>query len=261
MIYLCIPSYNEAPTIGLLLWKIRRVFGDFPREYHLSVLDDGSTDETSEVLEPYAKIMPLTVRRHPSRQGYAATVEQLLRTAIEQTDRPKRDCVVLMHADFAHGPEFLPELIKQIESGADLVVAQGTLRGEPSRSLRWLRRWAPILLRGRVSVPGVSDLTSGFAAFRLVTLRNTLRTQQGPLLTTDGWAANAELLGRLAQQARRIVAINAVERHDLRPRPSRVQPWEEVRRLWSARGRLRNLAVPARASRPEAADQPAEVLT
>ena len=33
MIYVCIPSYNEAPTVGLLLWKIRQVFAAFPREY------------------------------------------------------------------------------------------------------------------------------------------------------------------------------------------------------------------------------------
>ena len=41
MIYVCIPSYNEAPTVGLLLWKVRQVFAGFPREYQLLVLDDG----------------------------------------------------------------------------------------------------------------------------------------------------------------------------------------------------------------------------
>ena len=40
MIYVCIPSHNEAPTVGLLLWKIRQVFASFPREYQLLVLDD-----------------------------------------------------------------------------------------------------------------------------------------------------------------------------------------------------------------------------
>ena len=30
MIYVCIPCYNEAPTVGLLLWKIRQVFSGFP---------------------------------------------------------------------------------------------------------------------------------------------------------------------------------------------------------------------------------------
>ena len=49
MLYVCIPSYNEAPTIGLLLWKIRQTFTAFPREYQLLVADDASTDATASV--------------------------------------------------------------------------------------------------------------------------------------------------------------------------------------------------------------------
>ena len=65
MIYVCIPSHNEAATVGLLLWKIRQVFAGFPREYQMLVLDDGSTDATAEILEPYSLVLPLTVVRHP----------------------------------------------------------------------------------------------------------------------------------------------------------------------------------------------------
>src|SRR6478752_3608668 len=66
MIYVCIPSCDEAPTVGLLLWKIRQVFAAFPREYQLLVLDDGSTDSTAAVLEPYARVLPLTIIRRRS---------------------------------------------------------------------------------------------------------------------------------------------------------------------------------------------------
>ena len=48
MLYICIPTYNEAPTIGVLLWRIRKVLKDFPREYEIVVFDDGSTDATTE---------------------------------------------------------------------------------------------------------------------------------------------------------------------------------------------------------------------
>src|ERR671928_2191697 len=134
MIYVCIPSYNEAPTIGLLLWKIRQVFAGFPREYQLLVLDDGSDDPTAEVLERYTRVLPLTVVRHPERKGYAVSIEELLRQAVNRTDRPKRDSAILMHADFAHGPSDIPDLVRRIESGADIVIAQTKLQGEPSRA-------------------------------------------------------------------------------------------------------------------------------
>ena len=245
MIYVCIPSYNEAPTVGLLLWKVRQVFAGFPREYQLLVLDDGSDDNTPEVLDRYTRVLPLSVIRHDRRQGYAASVEELLRQAVERTDRPKRDCAILMHADFAHGPSFIPDLVRRIESGADIVVAQSRLEGEPSRARRFVRRLAPVLLRGAVSVPGVSDLISGFAIFRLVTLRNAFRGNPGRLLTTQGWSANAELYGRTARHARRVETIAAVERRDLRQRPSRVSSWDAAVAVWRSRGSLRLPPPPA----------------
>lgn len=255
MIYVCIPSHNEAPTVGLLLWKIRQVFAAFTREYQLLVADDASTDVTADLLQSYARVLPLTLVRQETRRGYARTVEALLRLAVSRTDRPKRDCAIVMHADFAHGPHFLPELVRRIESGADVVVAEGVLQGEPSSGLRLLRRWAPLMLRGAVEVPGVRDVVSGFAAFRLITLRNAFRDRQDGLLTTDGWSANAELLARAARQARRVEVIAAVERHDLRQRVSRVRPWDEMRELWRARGRLHAASAPVmpieRASRQE----------
>lgn len=263
MIYVCIPSYNEAPTIGLLLWKVRQVFAGFPREYQLLVLDDGSSDSTSEVLERYTRVLPLTVTRHEERKGYASSVEELLRQAVERTDRPKRDCAILMHADFAHGPHFIPDLVRRIESGADIVVAQGRLQGEPSRSRRLLRRLAPVLLRGAVTVPGVSDVVSGFSIFRLVTLRNAFRGSSEPLLTTQGWAANAELYGRTARHARRVETIAAVERRDLRQRPSRVTSWESAMAIWRSRRSLRLVPPPARAAEPAHGEESrhAEVAT
>jgi glycosyltransferase involved in cell wall biosynthesis len=261
MIYVCIPSHNEAATIGLLLWKIRQVFVGFPREYQLLVLDDGSTDPTSEVLEPYTRVLPLTLVRHPERRGYAASVQKLLRTAIELTDRPKRDAAILMHADFTHNPQVIPDLVRRIESGADLVVAEGKLEGEPSRGQRMLRRYAPHLLRGIVAVPGVRDVVSGFAIIRLVALRNAMRSHGGGFLVTDGWAANAELYWRTGRYARRVESVASIERHDLRQRPSRLRPADEVMNLWRARSSFRATPIAPPAEPARDAERHAEAVS
>jgi len=236
MIYVCVPVYDEARTVGLVLWKVRQVFTTFPREYQLLVLDDGSTDGTGEVLASYAKVLPMTVVTQRERRGYARSLEQLLRLALQRTDRPKRDCAITLHADFVHSPESMGEMVKRLESGADLVVAeQLEQRGRPPRALGFARRLTPRLLR----IPGVRDTVSGFFALRLIVLRQALRRDSATLLETDGWCANAELLARLAPHARRVDGIPAAARYDLVQRPSRVKPWRQLLDAWRARAVIR----------------------
>jgi len=238
MIYVCVPVHNEARTAGLVLWKVRQVFAAFPREYQLLVLDDASTDDTAEVLASYAKVLPMTIVTHRERRGYARSLEALLRLALQRTDRPKRDCAITLHADFAHSPEAMEDLVKRLESGADLVVAELLEErggGRVSRALRMARRWAPRLLR----VAGVRDSVSGYLALRLIVLRQALRGDAAPFLQTDGWCASAELVARLAPFARRLDTVPATARYDLVQRPSRVQPWRQLLSAWRARSVIR----------------------
>lgn len=236
MIYVCIPVHNEARTAGLVLWKVRQVFRAFAREYTLLVCDDGSTDETAEVLARYARVLPLFVVTHRERQGYARSLEELLRLALQRTDRPKRDCAITLHADFVHNPDMMEEMVKRLESGADLVVAEETGGPGAPAAHRWVRRWAPRLLR----VAGVRDALSGFLALRLITLRQALKGDaERRFLTTDGWCANAELVARLAPQARRLDTLPAPGRYELRQRASRIRPFDALVAAWRARSAIR----------------------
>jgi len=80
VLYVCIPAFNEAPTIGLLLWRIRKVFQQYSREHEVVVFNDGSTDDTVEVLKPYHDVLPLTVMGGREHVGYAAALDALART-------------------------------------------------------------------------------------------------------------------------------------------------------------------------------------
>ncbi|MEO8140880.1 MAG: hypothetical protein ABI742_14600, partial [Gemmatimonadota bacterium] len=52
--------------------------------------------------------------------------------------------------------------------------------------------------------------------------------------------------------------VDIVERHDLRQRPSRIEPWPLAKHLWREGGRLRIRADRPKASKRDAASRPAE---
>jgi hypothetical protein len=76
----------------------------------------------------------------------------------------------------------------------------------------------------------VSDPLAGLRVYRVIVLKKALRDrpESDPLILSDGWAANVELLGRLAPHARRISEAPYDFRYDLQARPSRFRPWQTV---------------------------------
>jgi glycosyltransferase involved in cell wall biosynthesis len=229
VLFICIPVYNEAPTVGLLLWRLRKVFQEYSREYEVLVFDDGSTDATAETLRPYAKVLPLTTLGGRERVGYARALDSLLRTAAKRTRYPRRDAAVTLQGDFTDQPEHLPELIKRFEGGADLVVSERGSDEEVPVPVRRLRRLAPWVLRPFASVPGVADPFGSFRLYRVSVIRDLIK-ERGDSCVVDGtgWGANVDLLIGAAKHARRIETVEVEPRYDLRSRGSRVRPFADA---------------------------------
>jgi len=213
VLYVCIATHNDDPTVGLLLWKLRKVFQEFSREYHILVADDASTDGTRETLETYQRALPMTLIRQKEAPGRAAALDALFRDALGRSDRPKRDCVATLPADFSVSPAVLPDLIKRFESGADVVIGEVELEHEPMGT-RFVRKSAAWLLKPGIALPGVRDLLSRVGIIRLVTLKNCYRDRPQALLETEGICADAELVARAAANARQVVTVGVPPYHN-----------------------------------------------
>jgi hypothetical protein len=225
LIYICIPTHNEQQTVGVVLWKLRQVLTDFPREYQLLVVDDASTDRTPEVLEPYTRVLPLTVVRSERRLGHGASLELLLREAVRRSEYPKRDVVVTLQADFSDEPDDLVPLIKRLEAGADVAVGNKVAKSKASRVRRFSLALAGFFTRREQWPEGVETPFDGYRAYRVHAVKRAIESREGRLIRHDGWAAHADLLRQVLPHARRVDALAVVDRTDRLQRARRERPF------------------------------------
>jgi glycosyltransferase involved in cell wall biosynthesis len=251
VLYVCIPVHNEAPTIGVLLWQLRKVFQEYAREYEILVYNDGSTDATAETLTGYTAVLPLTVLGGEQRVGYAHALTELFRVASQRTRYARRDAVITMQGDFTDAPERIPEFVRRFEGGADIVV--GEVAPEPPATpfpapIRRMRRLAPLALRPFVQTDGVRDPFGSFRLYRVSVIRDALKAAgTAPLVSANGWAANVDVLLSLLPHARRTESVILEPRYDLRPRESRIRPLPDTWALlrFSRAARLRSVRTAA----------------
>lgn len=111
------PAYNEAATIRLAIKRVLDVH--YPCDVELVVVDDGSLDNTSEVLSSIEDPR-LVVSKHPVNKGKGAAV----RTAAAMATG---DYLVVFDADLEYTPEDLLNLLAPVQRG-DAQVVYGVRR-------------------------------------------------------------------------------------------------------------------------------------
>lgn len=213
MIAVVLPVYNECESIEALLGDLRATFSSRDEPYRIVVVDDGSDDGTAGILDrEAASADDLTVARHRVNLSIGAAFTSGLLAASEHCPGDG-DVIVLMEGDRTSSPEFLGRLVSECrEGGADVAVASrylpgGGYRRFPLTRLMYSRAVNRLLARS-FPIPGVTDYTLFFRAYRAPVLRRVI-SFFGPhaLLGSSGFTANAELLIKLSYFTPRISEV------------------------------------------------------
>ena len=121
-----VPLYNEAESLPELAAWIRRVMDENGFSYEILFIDDGSTDESWQVINELKEQNP-AIGGVSFRRNYGKS--PALNTGFV---RAKGDVVITMDADLQDSPDEIPELYRMIvEEGYDLVSGWKQKRYDP----------------------------------------------------------------------------------------------------------------------------------
>lgn len=123
-----IPTYNESGNIQKLIPKLLSVF-ERCDGFHMEILvvDDSSPDGTADVVQQLTKKHPeLHLYVNEKKNGLGAAYLKGMKHAFEEMHA---DVVFQFDADLSHDPEKIPEFLKQIQAGAQMVLGSRYIPG------------------------------------------------------------------------------------------------------------------------------------
>jgi|SRR3989344_3089272 len=157
-IIITIPAYNESNTIKKVLDDINKVMKTTKYKYKIMVVDDGSSDNTSEI----AKSSGATVYKHSHNLGLAQTFKTELKKALEFSP----DAIVHFDADGQYLAADIPKLLEYIEKGYDLVLGSRFLgKIEYMPLIKKLGNKAFSKIISKICNKRVTDSQTGFRCF------------------------------------------------------------------------------------------------
>lgn len=153
-----VPAFNEAAKIGSLLDAIPREVAGC--SVSVVVVDDGSTDQTREVV--VARGFPVVESDSNHGKGHA------LRLGMERVCEMECAAVVWMDSDGQHDPTCLPSIVEPVLlGGVDMVVGSRYLAKSSTKAPlnRRLVRKATIRVIRAITGLEVTDPFSGYRCF------------------------------------------------------------------------------------------------
>lgn len=153
-----IPVFNEAGTISEIIKRVKatRLVDE------IIIIDDGSTDGTSQVLQAQARKGLIKLITHERNYGKGRAI----RSGLAQV---KGDLVLIQDADLEYDPREYPNLLKPVQEGLADVVYGSRFLGAVRRPILFWNMVANKILTLVTNVLYnniISDMETGYKLFR-----------------------------------------------------------------------------------------------
>ncbi|MBU1255584.1 MAG: glycosyltransferase family 2 protein [Patescibacteria group bacterium] len=110
-----IPIYNEEESIKVLYQELKQVLNNLSFEYEIIAIDDGSTDNSNQIIREIAQ-QDYNFKTISFKRNFGQTAAMSA-----GIDASQGDIIIPMDADLQNNPADIPEFLEKVDQGFDVV--------------------------------------------------------------------------------------------------------------------------------------------
>ena len=232
LVYVLLPAYNEEKALEKLIEKFDDQFGQLQLSYKILVLDDGSTDNTSQVAKNLSAQYPVELLVHSVNKGLGHTLIDGF-THIAKVAAPD-DILVTMDCDDTHDPKYMPAAFQKIREGYDFVILSRYQKGGGERGLSFARivlsRGAGLFLKLFFPIKDVQEYSCGYRVIKVSAVQRAIHFFGDSFVRLPhmGFVVTPEILIKFRMLGSRISEIPFVLNYDLKAGASKNRPFRTI---------------------------------
>lgn len=198
-------AYNEQRDLPILLEKIVLLCQghDFRDSIDVVVVNDGSIDETENILAEYSMYYPfIKYINHQTNLGLGCAINTIINYTVENYD--DNDVLVTLDADNTHDPSIIPAMVQKLKrENLDMVIASRFTKGGREIGLSFVRKFfsrgAKAFFKLFFPVQNINDYSCGFRAYNVGYLKKAMEIYNSDLVTSSGFECMAEIVAKFSK--------------------------------------------------------------
>ena len=197
-----LPTYNEVENVKELIPRIFSIFKINKLDGKIIVVDDNSSDGTKDVIENFQKKYSIVLINRPKKMGIGSAYTD----GFNRTLNDDSEIIFEMDADLSHNPNFIPNFVKEIYKGFDVVIGSRRIEGGSVIGWNWYRKFVSFggnSIGKYIAGIDIDDLTSGFRAYK----KKVIESLDLNKIESEGYAFQLEILAKCLKKGFKISSI------------------------------------------------------